>query len=332
MTAGDGANGDAADRVDVPVGGAVLQGVRDRQMRCGGVGWLCGSEAGPTPRLAGGEFPRRAKHVPPGCRQAASYARPQAGLPLTPPGAFPGAVQGAFDREPQASGCFHPSKANMKNLLAIAACATITACTTPKTQQEGGEAPPLRQPTKLVNYQHSGYVFCKSGCPDATVKLVLVALDISSPDAKERVLARLREQMLKQSSGAGAPKSEGPIAEIEKGGGSAGRPDAWTIYALHGDAESPGLQRALSAVVKGAVGGRFYVLASEPAEKQGAAYRDLLGRLGVPAQQRSAFVLKSPLKTDVALASPAAAASGSDAAQRQDAAASILLIRDAERN
>ena len=49
--------------------------------------------------LAEGELPHRAQHVPRRCRKAASDHRPQAGLPVTPPGIFPGARQGAFFRE-----------------------------------------------------------------------------------------------------------------------------------------------------------------------------------------------------------------------------------------
>jgi len=59
----------------------------------------CVSQAGSTPALAEGEVPHRAQHVPRRCRKAASNDRPQAGLPVTPSGVFPGALQGAFIRE-----------------------------------------------------------------------------------------------------------------------------------------------------------------------------------------------------------------------------------------
>ncbi len=59
----------------------------------------CVSQAGPSPSLAEGEVPHRAQHVPRRCRQAASNDRPPAGLPVTPQGVFPGALQGAFIRE-----------------------------------------------------------------------------------------------------------------------------------------------------------------------------------------------------------------------------------------
>lgn len=46
-----------------------------------------------TQRLAEGELPHCAQHVPHRCRQAASNVRPQAGPSLTPNGVFPGAWQ-----------------------------------------------------------------------------------------------------------------------------------------------------------------------------------------------------------------------------------------------
>jgi hypothetical protein len=220
----------------------------------------------------------------------------------------------------------------MKKYIVLAASACLLACTTPQKPEEPRSPVALPEPAKLVHYPHSGFVFCAKGCPAATEKIVLMALDLSSTDAKERVLARLRDQMTRQTSGATSIKADGTVVEVAKAGALDDRRDAWTIYALQGQPESKETAQALRGVVRSATGARFYLLASESAQAEAGAYRAVLGQLGVPPRSASAFVLKAPVKSDLAIASSAAAASSPAAREQGVGTAQMLVIRELGRN
>ena len=219
----------------------------------------------------------------------------------------------------------------MKQLIVITSAMCLAACATQPMPIEPVVRRSLPEPVKLVQYDRVGFAFCPKDCPSATEKVLLMSLDLSSTDAKERVLARLRAQMLRQTGQVPRGDKAGAIVEVERtpGRGTAG--DAWTIYALLGDARQPAIRSELARIVAAAPGARFHLLASEAAQADVESYRAVLVQLGVPRGEIGAFVLQAPLRSELVIAGSSAAASA-PSVQPIGAGRQLLVIRDLARN
>lgn len=219
----------------------------------------------------------------------------------------------------------------MKQLLTITAAIFLAACTTQPTPHEPVVRSSLPEPVKLVQYDGVGFAFCTKDCPSPTEKVLFMSLDLSSTDAKERVLARLRAQMLRQTGQAPRGEKAGTIVEVDRAPGTGTAGDAWTIYALLGDASQPTTKSELAKIVAAAPGARFHLLASEAAQGEVQSYRTALAELGVPQGEIGAFVLQAPLRSELAIAGSSAAASAPSALSIS-AGRQLLVIRELARN
>ncbi len=219
----------------------------------------------------------------------------------------------------------------MKQLLVITAAMCFAACTTQPTTQEPAARNSLPEPVKLVQYDGVGFAFCSKDCPSATEKVIFMSLDLSSSDAKERVLARLRAQMLRQSGKPPRAEKTGTIVEVERAQGTGTAGDAWTIYALLGDARQPATKSELSKIVSAAPGAKFHLLASEAAQADVQSYRSALAQLGVPQGEIGTFVLQAPMRSDLVIAGTSAAASA-PSPESIGAGRRLLVIRELARN
>jgi hypothetical protein len=222
----------------------------------------------------------------------------------------------------------------MKQPIVITAALCLAACTTQPKPETSASRGSKAEPATLVHYHGVGFAFCTKDCPSATEKVLFLSLDMSSSDPKERVLARLRAQMLKQTGRAESSGTKVGVVPVESGGSAPGSGrvrDAWTIYALLGAATQPVIEAELRRIVSTAPGARFHLLASEAAQAEAQAYRNALTNLGVPRGDIGTFVLQAPVRSEAVIAAASATASGAGASS-SPADKQLLVIRELARN
>jgi hypothetical protein len=142
--------------------------------------------------------------------------------------------------------------------------------------------------------------------------VTFMSVDLSADDPRQRILARLRAQMARQTGQAGSADEKAGVVEVAKSDGSATQKDAWTIYALRGAPEQPATAAALRKIVEAAPSARFHLMATEGAQGEVRAYKDALANLGVAPRAIGAYVLQAPLRTDMQLAGPPSASPRDD--------------------
>lgn len=189
----------------------------------------------------------------------------------------------------------------MKQLTILTAAVWLAACTTPPAPTQTAGPAVLQKPVQLIQYERQGFAFCTKNCPVASQKVTFMSVDLSADDPKQRILARLRNQMARQTGTAGRTEQPG-VVEVAKSDPSAKATEAWTIYALHGSADQPATAAALRKIVEAAPGARFHFIATEGAAAEMQAYKSALTTMGVAQRAMGAYVLQAPLRTDVQLA------------------------------
>lgn len=218
----------------------------------------------------------------------------------------------------------------MKQLYLTAAALCLTACET-TTEVETEPTPVvLPEPAQLVHYQDRGFAFCAKDCPAATDKMVLMSLDLSSADPRERVLARLRAQMLRQT-GRTATDPGAAVVEVARSGAGDPTGDAWTVYALVGEASDPRTKMHLRKVLEAAPGARLHLLASEKGQSEAEAFKNALQEIR-PGADIGTFVLTAPVRSDLTVASEASAAGPRQQASTRRQNSQLLVIRELNRN
>ena len=224
-----------------------------------------------------------------------------------------------------------------KVLAAVAAVCQIGCATKVEKPPATPPATPqaeVQTVMRLVQDTAGTFVFCASGCPEASAKTIYLALDASSTDARERVLARLRARMVQQQQDGSAkdgkdPKGGASVVVVDKATPGDAKGDAWTIYAIEGEALNEKTIGELKRIVDATPRARYYLLAPEEKATSMGALKDTLGKLGVRKGEIGTFVLQSTVRTDAVIPS---AQNGGEAktAGKSESRQQLLVIRPVE--
>lgn len=226
----------------------------------------------------------------------------------------------------------------MKTAKVLAAVAAVCQIGCATKVEKPPEAPQVEAPKAVVMrlVQDTGgvFVFCASGCSEASAKTIYLALDASSTVARERVLARLRTRMVQQQQDGSVkdgkdPKDSTSVVVVDKAAPGDAKGDAWTIYAIEGDASNEKTVGELKRIVEATPRARYYLLAPEEKATSMGAVKETLGKLGVAKREIGTFVLQSTVRTDAVI--PTLKNGGeSKTAGKSEARQHLLVIRPVE--